>query len=239
MPWRRRAWVAKAPGLATFLWAGTAAVSLRDQIKWRGLPCPLKSEGSPEQLGGPLGASLKPEGSPESKWVSGRLWSAGGWPRGSDCAPVVRQLGQSHRGRRKLSTMLEAQKLFLFLGRCIGVGPPPLLLLLANAGYDGDSHYVHLGVERGNEPQAWARADGGTATPRGDLDGSDAPSVCRAAKHSRRVHPTREAGLPSCGLALLRSRAFNRLVRVPSALLLDRCHQSRLLERHVVSLLAE
>jgi hypothetical protein len=84
------------------------------------------------------------------------------------------------------------QKLLLFLGRCIGVGPPPLLLLLANAGYDGDSHYVHLGVERGNEPQAWARADGGTATPRGDLDGSDAPSVCRAAKHSRRVHPTRE-----------------------------------------------
>lgn len=94
------------------------------------------------------------------------------------CASSVRQLGQSHRGRRKLSTMLEAQKLFLFLGRCIGVGPPPLLLLLANAGYDGDSHYVHLGVERGNEPQAWARADGGTATPRGDLDGSDAPSEC-------------------------------------------------------------
>jgi hypothetical protein len=30
---------------------------VRDQIKWRGLPCPLKSEGSPEQLGGPLGAS--------------------------------------------------------------------------------------------------------------------------------------------------------------------------------------
>ena len=65
------------------------------------------------------------------------------------CASSVRQLGQSHRGRRKLSTMLEAQKLFLFLGRCIGVGPPPLLLLLANAGYDGDSHYVHLGVDSG------------------------------------------------------------------------------------------
>ena len=90
---------------------------VRDQIKWRGLPCPLKSEGSPEQLGGPLGASLKPEGSPESKWVSGPLWSAGGWPRGSDCAPVVRQLGQSQGAQaQKTVDQLEGRNSFFFLG---------------------------------------------------------------------------------------------------------------------------
>tara|TARA_B100000780_G_C20734862_1_gene291973 strand:+ start:289 stop:522 length:234 start_codon:yes stop_codon:yes gene_type:complete len=43
--------------------------------------------------------------------------------------------------------MLAAQELLL-LGRCIGLGPPPLLLLLANAGHNGVAHDVHLGADR-------------------------------------------------------------------------------------------
>ena len=55
----------------------------------------------------------------------------------------MRQLGQS----QGTLTMLAAQELLL-LGRCIRLGPPPLLLLLANAGHNGVAHDVHLGADR-------------------------------------------------------------------------------------------
>ena len=61
-----------------------------------------------------------------------------------DPRATVRQLGQS----QGTLTMLAAQELLL-LGRCIGLGPPPLLLLLANAGHDGVTHDVHLGDRAG------------------------------------------------------------------------------------------
>ena len=157
------------------------------------------------------------------------------------CASSVRQLGQSHRGRRKLSTMLEAQKLFLFLGRCIGVGPPPLLLLLANAGYDGDSHYVHLGVDSGGTNLKLGHGLTVEPQPLVEIWTARTRLLSVQSSQAQPAGPSDQGGWAAelCGLALLRSRAFNRLVRVPSALLLDRCHQSRLLERHVVSLLAE
>ena len=49
--------------------------------------------------------------------MSGPLWSAGGWPRGSDCAPVVRQLGQSQGAQaQKTVDQLEGRNSFFFLG---------------------------------------------------------------------------------------------------------------------------
>ena len=83
--------------------------------------------------------SFKTEGSPGHK--CGRASLEG---RLRDPRATVRQLGQS----QGTLTMLAAQELLL-LGRCIGLGPPPLLLLLANAGHDGVTHDVHLGDRAG------------------------------------------------------------------------------------------
>ena len=200
--------------------------------------------GSPEQVGGPSGAAggaarttVRQGSARGARGARGEPGEPQGSARGARGEPgEPGQPGQS----QGTFEHADAQELLL-LGRFIGPRPPPLLLLVLVNGHDGVTHDVHLGVENGGTSLKLGPPL--TVAPRPLVEVWTARARLLSVQSSQLpAGLSEEAGLPSCGAGPLGGSGAalsNRLVHVSSALLLDRSHQARLLERLLMSLFAE